>query len=257
MSVIRTDHWLEDFYEQPIKLCEKIKKFFDGAQSYEIYNYLTLYGMYHPNNNGKEQVRKLQKNRVWEIVQNEEQQLQKIWEGPDVPVFILPSDTQDQKIKRDFNGKSGLAFKDKLFLLISEDTPEKELRSLFTHEYNHVCRLCKFQKGEEDYILLDTIILEGLAENAVLERYGEEFISTWSSCYSAGELEKIWSSLVYPNRNLFKADFKHQQILYGLDLYPQMAGYCVGYYLVRKYLKENGLTSCNLLNIPSEKIAQL
>lgn len=257
MSIIRTDQWLEDFYEQPIKLCEKIKEFFDGAQAYEIYHYLTLYGMYRPYKNGKDQVRKFRENKVWEIVQNEEQQLQKIWEGPDVPVFIFPSDTKNKQFKNDFNGKSGLAFKNKLFILISEDTPEKELRALFTHEYNHVCRLCKFQKDEEDYVLLDTIILEGLAENAVLERYGEEFISAWSSCYSAGELEKIWSSLVYPNRNLFKADLKHQEILYGLGPYPKMTGYCVGYYLVRKYIKENSLTSCDLLNTPSDKIARL
>lgn len=257
MSVIRTDKWLDDFYEQPIKICEKIKEYFDGAQAYEIYDYLTLHGMYRPFKNGKEHVRKLQENKVWEIVQNENERLQQIWEGPDVPVFIFPSDINNRRIKIDFNGKSGLAFKDKLFLFISKDTLEKDLRSLITHEYNHVCRLNKFQKNEDDYVLLDTIILEGLAENAVFERFGEEFISTWTSYYSTDELENIWNNLVYPNRNILKTDRKHQQILYGLGSYPKMAGYCVGYYLVEKYIEANSLTSNDLLNVPTDKIANL
>lgn len=257
MSVIRTDQWLVDLYEQPIKICEKIKEYFDGAQANEIYDYLILHGMYRPFKNGSEQVRKLQENKVWEIVQNEKERLEKIWEGPNIPVFIFPSDTNNQKIKMDFNKKSGLAFKDKLFLFLSKDTSEKEIRSLFTHEYNHVCRLLKFPKSEADYLLLDTIILEGLAENAVRERFGEEFIANWTSYYSTDELENIWNNLVHPNRNILKTDRKHQDILYGLYSYPKMAGYYVGYYLVKKYIVANTLTSNELLNIPTDKIAQL
>jgi len=255
MSVIRTDKWLLDLYDQPLAICEKIQMYFDGAQAYEIYDYLTLHGMYRPFKNGNEQVRKLQENKVWDIVQDEKQRLQKMWEGPNVPIFIFPSDTNNRKIEVDFNGKSGLAFNDKLFLFISKDTLEKEIRSLFTHEYNHVCRLFKFKKSEENYLLLDTIILEGLAENAVRERFGEEFIATWTSYYSADKLEKMWNNLVHPNRNILKTDRKHQDILYGLCSYPKMAGYCVGYYLVKKYLEANSLTSNDLLNTPTDKIA--
>jgi len=257
MSVIRTDQWLEELYEEPIKMCEKIKMYFDGAQAYEIYDYLTQHGMYHPFKNGNEQVSKLRENRVWEIVQDEEQQLQKMWQGPNIPVFIFPSDINNRKFKMDFNGKSGLVFKDKLFLFISKDTSEKEIRSLFTHEYNHVCRLSQFNKSEENYLLLDTIILEGLAENAVRERFGEEFIATWTSYYSSDQLEKMWNNLVHPNKNILKTDRKHQQILYGLGSYPKMAGYCVGYYLVKKYIEANSLTSNDLLNAPTDTIAHL
>ncbi len=257
MSVIRTDKWLVDLYEQPIKICEKMKEYFEGAQAYEIYDYLSLHGMYHPLKNGAEQVRRLQENKVWEIVQDEEERLRRLWEGSNVPVFIFPSDTTNRKIIIDFNGKLGIAFIDKLFLFISIDTSEKEIRSLFTHEYNHVCRLFKYQKSEKDYILLDTIILEGLAENAVRERFGEEFTATWTSYYTTDELEKMWNNLVHPNRNILKADRKHQDILYGLYSYPKMAGYSVGYYLVKKYIEANNLTSYDLLNTPSDKIAYL
>jgi uncharacterized protein YjaZ len=257
MGVIRTDKWLLDSYHKPIEICEKLKGHFDGALAFEIYDHLILHGMYHPLRNGNEVVNKLQKNKVWEIVQEEKLRLQKVWKGPNIPIFIFPSDKNNRKLKQDFNGKSGLAFKDKLFLFISEDNTEKELRALFTHEYNHVCRLSKFQKNEEDYVLLDSIILEGLAENAVRERLGEECLATWTSYYSNEELKKMWNHLVLPNRNILKNDLKHQTILYGLRFYPKMLGYCVGYYLVKNYIEATNKTSKDLLNIKTDHIAQI
>ncbi len=257
MSVIRTDKWLLDSYDKPIELCEKVKEYFDDARASEIHLHLTQHGMYRrPFKNGKELVRKLKENRVWEIVQKEEQQLKKIWDGPNIPIFIFPSDN-NREIIRDFNGKSGLAFKDKLFLFISEDNEEKEIRAVFTHEYNHICRLSQLQKNEKDYVLLDTIILEGLAENAIRERFGEEFVGKWTSYYSNKELERIWKKLLLPNKNIRRMDRKHQQMLYGTRFYPKMAGYCVGYYLVKKYMKATSLTCKDLLNYKSNDIAQI
>lgn len=257
MSVIRTDNWLLDLYEQPIKICEKLKMYFDSAQAYEIYNYLTQHGMYHPFRNGVEQVRVFQKNKVWELVQDEEEELQRIWEGPNVPVFIFPSDTHNLKFGVDTNGKSGLAFKDKLFLFISINSSENEIKSLLTHEYNHVCRLAKFEKSEKDYVLLDTIVLEGLAENAVRERFGEEYLAAYTTYYSNSDLEIIWNNLIRPNSNILKTNRKHLGILYGLNPYPKMAGYSVGYYIVNKYIEANNLTSKDLLHMTTDKIAQL
>ncbi|WP_144462948.1 DUF2268 domain-containing protein [Siminovitchia fortis] len=257
MSVIRTDRWLTDLYDDPVKICKKLKVHFDGASASEIYDYLAFHGMYTPQKNGNIAVKKLRDNKVWDIVQNEKQKLQKIWEGPSIPVFIFPSDTTNEVLKREFHGKSGLAFKDKLFLFVSEENNDAEIRSLFTHEYNHACRLSKYHKDEADYVLLDTIILEGMAENAVRERLGTEFMSNWTSYYPNKKLEKIWRRLVYPNRNVLKTSPKHQNILYGLRSYPKMAGYCVGYYLVKKYMESTGLSSKDLLSIHSEEFASI
>ncbi|MGI6120017.1 MAG: DUF2268 domain-containing protein [Desulfosporosinus sp.] len=255
MSVIGTDRWLVELYRQPIKLCEQLEAYFEGAQAYEIYDYLALHGMYGPLKQGSEQVRKLQENNVWAIVENEMKQLAEMWEGPKVPVFIFPADPNNQSIKTEFQGKAGLAFPDKLFLFISADNSEKEIRSLFTHEYNHVCRLYKFPKREADYLLHDTIVLEGLAENAVRERFGEEYTASWTAYYSPEQLETIWNKLIHPNSDLARTDPKHQAILYGLDSYPKMAGYCVGYYIVKKYLEANSLTSNALLHTPTDQFA--
>lgn len=257
MSVIRTDQWLLDLYDKPIEICEKLNDQFIGAQATEIYNHLNLHGMYSPIKNGKKGVKKLQKNRLWEKVGNEQLHLQEMWGGPNVPVYIFPSDTKNLKLKQDFNGKSGLAYRDKLFLFISAENIEKEIKALFTHEYNHVCRLAKSPKKEKDYILLDTIIMEGLAENTVRERFGKKFIANWTSYYTNEELERMWTKLVFPNRKRTRIDSKHQDILYGLRSYPKMLGYCIGYYLVKKYLDENNLSCKDLLSIPTEQIAQI
>ncbi|WP_077211265.1 DUF2268 domain-containing protein [Bacillus dakarensis] len=255
MGVIRTDQWLLESYDQPLKMCEKMKSLFSDARSSSIYHYLTRHGMYQPVKDGIKTVIKLRENKVWEMVQQEKQRLRRLWEGPDVPVYIFPSDQNNKVIASDFNGKSGLAFKDKLFLFLTENNEEKEIRALFTHEYNHVCRLAHIPKKEENFVLLDTIIMEGLAENAVRERIGNEFLASWTTYYSDVQLEKLWKNLLLPNRDLPKEDRKHRRILYGLGLYPKMAGYCVGYYLVRKYMEDTNDVIKELMKIETEKIA--
>ncbi len=257
MSVIRTDLWLLELYDNPIKICTKLTEYFKGISAVKIYDYLTLHGMYRqPAKNGITQIKRLQNQNIWKIIQTEEQQLQKEWNGPDVPIFILPSDSNDNKMRQEFNGKSGISFHDKIFLFISEHNDENELKALFTHEYNHVCRLSKYEKDVKDYVLLDSIILEGLAENAVRERSGEEFVSNWASYYSKERLEDIWKNIVLPNKNVSINNRKHHQILYGFEPYPNMAGYCVGYYLVKKYIEKHGWTCIDLIDQPSEKMVE-
>lgn len=258
MSVIRTDQWLDNLWDNPIKLCEKVKKHFKKASVDEIYRHLMIHGMYeYPLRDGFKLIQKLKQNGIWEIVQREEQKLKGKWDGPEIPIYIFPSDPNSRELKDNFNGKSGLAFADKLFLFVSQNNSEHELKALFTHEYNHVCRLNKFSKKEEDYVLLDSIVLEGLAENAVLEQLGESYIANWTSYYTDTELENMWHRVILPSHSLPMHYGKHQAILYGLRLYPKMIGYCVGYYLVQKYLKENKLTSKELLALPSDEIASV
>lgn len=253
---MQTDKWLLDTYDDPIALCEMIRKYFDDDVSpSEIYHHLMSHGMYRvPLINGREVIKKLQHNKVWSIVKQEAQQLQQLWKGPDIPIFIFPSDANNQNLKQNFNGKSGVAFTNKLFLFISEDNTENEIRALFTHEYNHICRLAHFSKDEKDYVLLDAILLEGLAEHAVKERLGEKYTSSWTSYYSKEELENMWAKTVITYKDLPRNHRRHQDILYGLRFYPKMLGYCTGYYLVQKYIDANHLTTAELLGKPSDKM---
>ncbi len=257
MAVIQTDQWLKSFYFDPKKICEKLLPYFRNTSAHHLYQYLTMHGMYRPHIQGEKEVKILQKRNVWELVEKEEKLLRQVWQGPNVPIIIFPAD-QNRKIKRDFNGKSGLAFKDKLFLFISPENTDDEIRALLTHEYNHVCRLAKYNKNEDNYVLLDTVIMEGLAERAVGERLGEALQVNWTSYYSDEQLDKMWKNIIYPNRNISMKDRRHQDLLYGLRLtYPKMVGYCVGYFLVKKYAEKTGLTSKELLPKRSEVIAQM
>ncbi len=252
---METDKWLLETYEDPIALCKKTMDYFDDVSPSEIYHHLVLHGMYRmPSDNGREVIQKMQDNRVWSIVKKEALKLQLLWNGPNIPIFIFPSDANNRDMKQNFNGKSGLAFRNKLFLFISEANTEKEIKALFTHEYNHICRLAHFSKDEKDYVLLDTIILEGLAESSVKESLGEDYTAKWTSYYTSGELEHMWTKMVFPYKDLPQNHPKHWDILYGLRFYPKMLGYCSGYYLIQKYMEANHLTTKDLLGTSSDKM---
>src|SRR5699024_12812834 len=137
-------------------------------------------------------------------------------------------------------------------LFISSKHTKNEIKALFTHEYNHIYRLENYSKKEANYVLLDTIILEGLAENAVRNKLGKDFVAPSTKYYSTNELKEIWKKIIYPNRKISNLHPKHQKILYGLRLYPEMAGYAVGYFLVKEYMTKKKLTDQELLSIPSE-----
>ncbi|HLR80403.1 MAG TPA: DUF2268 domain-containing protein [Bacillota bacterium] len=258
MGVVQTDKWLNKLYDKPVELCKKLSEYFNGIDSSIIRTHLIQHGMYqHPTANGKKWVSQLQKNGVWTSVAKEAIALKQLWNGPDIPIFILPADSTNQHLKQDHNGKSGLAFNDKLFLFVSKYNTSKEISALFTHEYHHVCRLSKFQKSEADYVLLDTIILEGLAENAVRERLGEHYVAPWTTYYTTDELEAMWNEIIVPKHKIPRFLRQHHDLLFGIRAYPKMVGYCVGYYLVKKYMEENNLTSSDIIDTPSEDIARM
>lgn len=254
MSVIRTDKWLEKSYDTPELIFKKLSPYFDHLYPKDIANILIQNGMYQkPELEWEDLLKTLQHNKIWEIVKREEHYLKQAWGGPNLPIFIFPSNSYNRKITEHYNGRTGLAFKDKLFLFISTKTTKEEVKALFTHEYHHACRLLQYHKNDKDYSLLDVIVLEGLAENAVYERFGREPLAPWTTYYSDSELEDLWYELILPNKDLPKTSRKAIHLLYGKSYYPNMIGYCVGYYLVKQYIRKNGRLSGELIRIPSEE----
>ncbi|WP_025784553.1 DUF2268 domain-containing protein [Sporosarcina sp. D27] len=258
MPVMRTNEWLIDFYHDPVALCKKMTPLFPGVSASEILDYFRMHGMYQKlDKSGTALVDTMKVNNVWTIVEREHQALRKKWKGPDVPIVILPSNTANKKLMRTTNGKAGIAFSDKLFLFVPETISELELKALFIHEYNHVCRLCHTKKPEKSFTLLDSIILEGLAEHAVRERLGRAYTASWTELHSKIKVEKIWKKTILPKIKLKKSHPLHNQLLFGWNGVPKMAGYCVGYYLVEDYLTSNQLCTVDLLRINAEVIANL
>ncbi|MFP7492946.1 DUF2268 domain-containing protein [Terribacillus saccharophilus] len=251
MSVIRTDEWLLEHYEDPIALCEKLTKHFAGASAADIYDYFLRFGMYQPVEERSDQL----SGDVWEIVQEDVDHLIEEWDGPDIPIYIFPADQHNKWLQTQLGGKSGLAFHDKLFLFISPATTKEEIQAILTHEYNHVCRLNSLGKKEEEYTLLDTIVLEGIAENAVTERLGRELTAKWASLYSEKKIKKLWSRYIHPNQHILRQNRDYAAILYGHQKYPKMLGYCAGYQLVKIYMEKHSLSSKEMLTIEASSIA--
>ncbi|WP_223700698.1 DUF2268 domain-containing protein [Sutcliffiella deserti] len=248
MTIIHTDRWLEEDYHQPLNISKKLLKYFEDVTERELYDYLIMHGMYRPVHNGKETVNKLIELDCWNIVLKEWRRLRKVWNGPDIPIFIFPSDDQNPQIRRDFKGKSGVAFKDKLFLFLPIDIDINELRALFTHEYNHICVLSNNRKQDDHYTLIESVIIEGLAESAVKYQLGDKYTANWTSYYSDRELATYLERYILPNKDLKKNERNHMKILYGKGFYPKMVGYCVGYYLIQNLLSEESLKYPDLMN---------
>ncbi|WP_085992591.1 DUF2268 domain-containing protein [Oceanobacillus senegalensis] len=257
MSIIQTDKWIADFYDDPKALCKKLHGYFNGISPEEIFHHLIQHGMYrYPLKNDENFIDYLQNMKIYQNIKKEHLYLMDKWNGPDIPIFILPSDRTSRRLKNEYNGKSGLAFKDKLFLFLSEENTMSELRALFTHEYNHVCRLLHSPVKEENFTLLDTIILEGLAENAVQQSFNKTYLAPWTTYYSEQQLRTFWRKYILPHKELAIHTRKHHELLYGLNFYPRMLGYSVGYYLVNIYLEESNDSIKNLLSIDSKTIAK-
>ena len=76
-------------------------------------------------------------------------------------------------MQREFNGRAGVAFTDKLFVFMTSHTSDEEMLAVLTHEYHHVCRLKAINQSDETITLLDAMMMEGLAERAVEEYCGK------------------------------------------------------------------------------------
>lgn len=182
---------------------------------------------------------------VWSIVERQLYELQSVWGGPATQLAILP-------IRQGFV-KNGVAYHNGICLFVSPHISLKELHALVTHEYHHICR----QHTQRDIPnLLDSVIMEGLAEQAVESLFGEHALSSWTKRYSLNEVQIYWQSHFLEALHL-RGIHQHQSYLFGdaaMQLPPHI-GYCTGYRIIEAFLARNGpLTTQQLLNIPSEQL---
>jgi uncharacterized protein YjaZ len=256
-GVIRTDDWLgNDFH--PREICELLLEHFDGEKdSYKIYDYLQRFGMYKHNRKSKKTFENLKSGMIWEKTRKIYEKYRKKWNGPDIPVFIFPLDETNARLMREGKGKSGVSFKDKLFLFLTSLDDEKDLEALFVHEYHHVCRMNNHKKNPVDYTLLDSIILEGLAEYAVAQNCGDEYTSDWTRRYSSEELAVYWKDYLSEKLFLKRNDEMHDHILFGLGNHPKLIGYAMGYEIVKQYKQCENFTEKASFHLPAEKFTKL
>ncbi|MED4268751.1 DUF2268 domain-containing protein [Geobacillus stearothermophilus] len=256
MGLLPTDRWLEEDEGDPLLLCGRLSSFFKGASAREIYSYLRLYGMYRSTRQAERLLPEMKERRLWERLGRLYERQRGIWKGPDVPVFLLPADDENRKLLREFRGKGGVAFADKLVFFLLPDHRDEEVAALVAHEYNHVCRLKQLPYGGKEATLLDAVIMEGLAEHAVAEIVGPEQCADWTSYYTDREIERFWRRYIAPNQDTAVSHPLSSRILYGLGWYPNMGGYAVGYAIVRRCL-ERGYSLAQLMAMEAKQMVAL
>ncbi|MEI5906522.1 DUF2268 domain-containing protein [Bacillus spongiae] len=244
MSVIPTNKLLKKHGESPEKLLASCGVNKDEARS--LYTYLKGFGMYSRTTGILDTVDELIEKEYWTHLEKIEKKYKKKWRGPNVPIMIFPLDQRRE-------GKmSGVSFKDKIFLFLTPSVSRKKLEALFIHEYHHCVRMNKLLKVNKEFTLLDSIVFEGLAESAVKEYCGEEYIADWCKKYKQPHLQRMWNTSIKPNLDAKKGERVHESLLFGKGFAPRMMGYAVGYYLIQQWLADHPASTVKMLSLPSE-----
>ncbi|MBU8877460.1 DUF2268 domain-containing protein [Bacillus sp. FJAT-29790] len=208
--------------------------------------------MYKPNRQSFETFEQLKKRGIWEKTEKIFQKYKKKWNGPDIPIYIFPIESQSFFFSRPGERKSGVSFKDQLFLFITTFEDEMELEALFVHEYHHVCRMNKQKESLLEFTLLDSLVLEGLAEHAVETCCGKQYKAKWCSYYSRKEIQHFWQRFLEKEQQITKKNKKHDEILYGNKGYPKMVGYAAGYEMVSIFKEKRDFTIKESFVLPSK-----
>jgi uncharacterized protein YjaZ len=253
MGVVNTDLWLKENIENPEKICKEIFQTRDDKEAKRIYQYLVSFGMYQPNKRSLSSYNNLLEKNTWIKLKSYYVKYKEKWNGPDIPIYLFPFNNQDSFLWRNTLTKSGVSFSDKIFLFINTWSDDRELEALFVHEYHHSCRMQGLKKSIKDYTLLDSIILEGLAEDAVYENVGKEFVAQWSYLLESATFQSYWKLYLKDQLTLKKTDDHHDKLLYGKGKYPKMLGYTSGFHIVRSFRKENYFSTKTSFVKPSKE----
>ncbi|WIY62358.1 DUF2268 domain-containing protein [Bacillus arachidis] len=253
MGIIQTADWLHLYYGRPEKLCEKFTKYIPLPKE-RLYRFLISKGMYRPVMEGKKEIEQLEEKQIWKELANEYEELKNWLQGPDVPVFILLSDSYNRTVQTEYNGKSGLTMRHVIFLFVCGRNTVEELKALLTHEYHHICRLHQIEKTEKDYTLLDTMIMEGLAEQAVYERHSEKSYAPWTSYFTKEEAIHYWEKIVKNRKDIQRGTREHDYLLNGVQMYPKMLGYGVGFHIVKDCVELEKDNTLSLLSLDAVRI---
>jgi len=253
MGIIRTDRWLQEEFNRPGKICEKLVPYFKGQNANEIYNQLINFGMYRPSRASRNNLNRMLDQNAWDKVERLFSKYKNKWNGPDVPIFIFPLAQSGFFFIREDKSKAGVSFPDKMFLFLSHLDDPKEIEALLVHEYHHVCRLRMLGKKMEEYTLLDSIIIEGLAEYTVLKHCGREYLANWCRMYTEKELTNFWDRYLKNQLHKKKNEREHDLLLYGGGRVPKLLGYAAGYNIIGKFYKKHNYSTKLSFALPATK----
>ncbi len=156
------------------------------------------------------------------------------------PSFLLSTIAED--------GISGRTYSSQLIILVI-DKEQKKISESFVfeticHEMSHSLRWEKLP--EYSRTLFDGVILEGLAvvlEEKAMETHEDDEKQFFIKEVQGTSKSMIDSIISYLGDSMQSEQFDYDTIFYnGNDTIPRWAGYRLGYYFVKKHLKESGST---------------
>lgn len=266
MEVVRTNCWIKRYstkWDQMDTLHNKkcwhkkvfvqpLKPLFKKKNTVGLQQYLCSIGLCRPDM--EVSWKQWKKRDFWKSIHTHLLYLQKKWNGPKVKVYILPSEVRHPFISY-LGGKAGISICGMIILFIYPTITTTELLALVTHEYHHQCRLTFSKESETSITLLESIVMEGLAEHAVQEQFGRERNAIWTRLYDNKKAMLMYNRWIKPN--LYKRGrINHFCYLYG-DLQkgiPLWLGYFIGYRLVQSAAYDK--TTTQLLTVCAKSILQ-
>lgn len=250
------NHIKSEFLIQRDVIIKPLQQYFPQEDIEDIHHFLLNMGLFSPIYWSKleERIEQMNSLNIWDKVNKEYMSLKEKWNGSNADIFILPLNTDESYFQEELCGKNGVGFRNKILLFIDESIPLKEINALLTHEYNHVCRLQFLGEDPEELSLKESLIIEGLAEVAVEERFGKQALAPLTSQYSVNEAKYLYQKYLQPRINLTNKK-NHDQFLNGNKAIPKRLGYSVGYRIITSYLSNNPtVTMKELLKTPSDSI---
>ncbi|WP_059103985.1 DUF2268 domain-containing protein [Shouchella shacheensis] len=265
MGVIKTYRWIERYvkgleegtqgFEQQKKIFIKpLKHLFATENETELQHRLIGLGLFKPSASVKE-LTSLLDSTCWTMAQAHFNVLKEKWEGPDIPIYLLPAVSNHRWLDEELGGKMGVSFGSGIVLFVQPTVSEKDLQALLTHEYHHVCRLDFTGETERSIPLLESMVMEGLAELAVLEEVGSESIASWTSRYDHMWREEWYTNWLYPRLHIQGRTY-YSHYLFGNEQagIPRWLGYYFGFQLCKAAMASEEKTVKEWLRQPAKEI---
>ncbi len=231
--------WEEAMIFQAETMCKPLHKHFSSASLYELHLYLSQQGLRKPKADWDRFIKAVRTKSYLKELQKHYLKLKALWNGPELPVFLFPIDMDNYRLIENLNHKNGVTFRTCILLFFDESLPLSATKALLTHEYNHGCRLFYQDNDEESVTLLESMVMEGLAESAVRRHLGKEELAPWTNLYTKEQCQRWWQVSLAEKRQIQGRRY-HDHFMYGGHSLPKMVGYCIGYYIVRDFYKLTG-----------------
>ncbi|AIC95101.1 DUF2268 domain-containing protein [Shouchella lehensis] len=264
MAVIRTNKWGELFLKHVHNqkdeelafqrlFIQPLQPLFQFGTDTELATYLEKVGLFTLGDTDALSLF-ITKN-YWVFLQEKFLELKEAWKGPNVPIYLLLANEHLKNRQTDVKGMMGLSFENGIVLIVSETIEANDLFALLIHEYHHVCRLSHTKENEETITLLESMVMEGLAELAVKEWLGEGYLAPWTSLYDKTWNDK-WADIISPKKLQLMGRRRYKDLLYGnaKKNIPHMLGYYLGYQLCHQAASLLNEETTALLTTPAEKI---